>query len=49
MDRIIIDTIIDLSKYIQEVIKGGYDEELELLPELVSSLSNLIDVFHKHF
>lgn len=35
-------TIEILSEYIQQVIENGSDEELKLLPELVSSLAEII-------
>ncbi|WP_339236809.1 hypothetical protein [Oceanobacillus sp. FSL W7-1281] len=37
-------TIDDLSEFIQQIIENGSSEELQLLPELVNALSNLISV-----
>lgn len=38
-------TIDDLANYIQQIIKDGSSEELQILPELVNALVNLIKVY----
>lgn len=43
MDQI-NETITVLSNYIQKIIESSSSEELQLLPELVNALSNLISV-----
>ncbi len=42
-------TIEVLSNHIQKVIEGGSSEEMQLLPELVNSLSKLVEVFNDYF
>lgn len=46
MNQTIHKTIEDLSRYIQQIIERGSSEELQLLPELVSSLAKLLDSFN---
>lgn len=45
MEQNINQTINNLAKYIQQIIEDGSREELQLLPELVSSLAKLIESY----